>query len=51
MGVACESSKPLRPEVKPGRSLRKDEQEQEHIEANEAEYHHFDLSVSRPSPP
>jgi hypothetical protein len=46
MRVACESSKPLRPEVKPGRSLRKDEKEQEHIQANEANYHHFDFSIS-----
>src|SRR6266852_1871226 len=47
MTVDCESPKPLRPDVKAGRSLRKDEQEQEHTQANEAKYHHFDFSVSQ----
>jgi hypothetical protein len=45
MTVDCESPKPLRPDIKAGLSLRKDEQEQEHTQANEAKHHHFDFSV------
>jgi hypothetical protein len=45
MLVDCESLKPLRPDVKAGRSLRKDEQDQEHTQAN---YHHFDFNLSQP---
>jgi hypothetical protein len=47
MPVDCESPKPLRPDVKTGRSFRKDEQEQEHTQANEAGYHNFDFGVSQ----
>ena len=45
MLVNCELPKPLRPNVKVDRSLRKDQQEQEHTQANEAKHHHFDFSV------
>jgi hypothetical protein len=47
MLVDNESPKPLRPHVKADRSLRQDEQEEKHSQANEAEHHHFSFSVPK----
>jgi hypothetical protein len=45
MLVDYESPKPLRSNVKADRARRKDVQEQEHTQANEAKHNHFDFSL------
>jgi hypothetical protein len=47
MLVDYESAKPLRPKVKANRSLRKDEQEEKHPQANVVEHDHFGFSIPR----
>ena len=41
--VNCESPKPLRTDVKAPRSLRENEQEEQHAQTKEAEHDHFDF--------